>query len=214
MRSQRGGKAVACVYDTVGNASLRPEKSKTSELGLRYANGYVLGINYFETQINDLIAWRSQTLGTGQAYGAYYEPKNVSQAEIKGLETMASQRWNNWLFSGQYTRLLATNMDTGLQLDRRPKNSAAFSASTQLGQHKVSAIWQLASERFDSSGAYTLAGYGVLNLVDYYAIDRQWSVTARLENVTNKKYHLASSFGTPYATPQRSAYFTLRYTYR
>ena len=209
-----GGKAVACVYDTVGNAGLRPEKSKTSELGLRYANGYVLGINYFETQINDLIAWRSQTLGTGQTYGAYYEPKNVSQAEIKGLETIASQHWNNWQFSGQYTRLLATNMETGLQLDRRPKNSAAFSTSTQLGRHKVSAIWQLASERLDSSGAYTLAGYGVLNLVDHYAIDRQWSVTARVENVTNKKYHLATSFGTPYATPQRSAYFTLRYTYR
>lgn len=209
-----GGRAVACVYDTVGSASLRPEKSKTSELGLRYANGYVLGVNLFETQIHDLISWRSQTLGTGQAYGAYYEPKNVSQAEIKGLETTATQRFKDWVFSGQYTRLLATNIETGLQLDRRPKNSAALSASTQLGQHKVSAIWQLASQRLDSSGAYTLAGYGVLNLVDYYSINRQWSVTARLENVTNKKYHLATSFGTPYATPQRSAYLTLRYNYR
>ena len=118
------------------------------------------------------------------------------------------------MLSGQYTRLLATNMDTGLQLDRRPKNSASFSAGTQMGRHKVSAIWQLASQRLDSSGSYTLAGYGVLNLVDFYAIDRQWSLTARVENVTNKKYHLATSFGTPYANPQRSAYLTLRYNYR
>ena len=209
-----GGQAVACVYDTVGNANLKPERSKTSEIGLRYANGYVLGVNYFETQINDLIAWRSQTLGTGDAYGAYYAPQNVSRAQIKGLETSVSQRIGNWSMAAQYTRLLATNVDTGQQLDRRPKNSAALSAGTQWGQHKVSAAWQLASERLDSSGAYTLAGYGVLNLVDVYAIDRQWSVTARVENVTNKKYHLATSFGTPYATPGRSAYLTLRYNYR
>ena len=208
------GQSVACVYDTVGNANLRPERSKTSEIGLRYANGYVLGVNYFETQIQDLIAWKSQTQGAGQTYGAYYAPQNVSQAQIKGLETTLSQRVANWLVSGQYTRLLATNLETGQQLDRRPKNSAALTASTQWQKHKVSAIVQLASERLDSSGAYRLAGYGVLNLVDHYQIDPQWSVTARLENVTNKKYHLATSFGTPYATPQRSAYLTLRYHYR
>lgn len=207
------GRPIACVFDTVGNASLKPERSTTSELGLRYADGYTLGVNYFETQIHDLIAWKSQTLGTGEAYGAYYEPKNVSQANIKGLETSVSQRFSNWVLNGQYTRLLATNLDTGQQLDRRPKNSAAVSASTQVGRHKIAASWQLASERLDSSGAYKLAGYGVVNLVDSYQIDRQWSVTGRVENIVNKKYNLATSFGTPYATPQRSAYLTLRYNH-
>jgi vitamin B12 transporter len=209
-----GGRSVACVYDTVGNVSLKPERSKTSELGLRYSDGYVFRLNYFETQISDLIVWKSQTLGTGETYGAYYKPQNVSQADIKGLETSYSQRVGSWTLAGQYTRLLATNLDSGQQLDRRPKNSAALSASTAIQKHKITAIWQLASERLDSSGAYTLPGYGVLNLVDFYEINRQWSVTARVENVTNKKYHLATSFGTPYASPQRSGYVTLRYNYR
>jgi outer membrane cobalamin receptor len=32
--------------------------------------------------------------------------------------------------------------------------------------------------------------------------------------VLDKKYTLATAFGTPYATPGRSAYVTLRYSYK
>ena len=207
------GSPTPCVYDTVGNATLKPEKSKTSEVGFRYSDGYVVNLNYFETRITDLINWKSETLGAGETYGAYYQPQNISQAEIKGLETAVSQRFANWMVTGQYTRLLATNTDTGRQLDRRPKNSAAMTASTQIGKHKLAGSLQMASERLDSSGAYKLPGYGIVHLTDSYKFDQSWTLVGRVENVFNKKYALATSFGTPYATPERSAYLTLRYIY-
>jgi vitamin B12 transporter len=208
------GSRTPCVYDTVGNASLRPEKSKTAEIGMRYVDGYALSLNYFDTKISDLISWKSTEQGVGDAYGSYYQPVNVNQVTIRGLETGVRQRIADWFVAAQYTRLLAINQETGLQLDRRPKSSAALTLSKEIKSHKVSAMLQLASERLDSSGQNTLAGYGVLNVSDLYKIDANWSLLARVDNVLDKKYTLATSFGTPYATPGRSGYLTLRYSYK
>jgi vitamin B12 transporter len=208
------GAPTPCIYDTVGNATLKPEKSKTAEVGLRYVDGYSLKVNYFETEISDLISWKSSLQGQGDSYGAYYQPQNISAAKISGMETGVSQRIDDWLITAHYTRLLATNEDTGLQLDRRPKNSANIAISKGLQRHKVSASLQVASERLDSSGNVRLAGYGLLNVSDLYQINSEWSVVTRVENVLDKKYTLATAFGTPYATPGRSAYVTLRYSYK
>jgi outer membrane cobalamin receptor len=99
-------------------------------------------------------------------------------------------------------------------LDRRPKNSANIAISKGLQRHKISASIQVASERLDSSGNVRLAGYSLVNVSDLYQINSEWSVVTRVENVLDKKYTLATAFGTPYATPGRSAYVTLRYSYK
>jgi vitamin B12 transporter len=211
---QTWGAPTPCIYDTIGNATLKPEKSKTAEVGLRYVDGYSLKLNYFETEISDLISWKSSLQGQGDSYGAYYQPQNISAAKIRGMETGVSQRIADWFITAHYTRLLATNEETGLQLDRRPKNSANIAISKGLQRHKISASIQVASERLDSSGNVRLAGYGLMNLSDLYQINSEWSVVTRVENVLDKKYTLATAFGTPYATPGRSAYVTLRYSYK
>jgi vitamin B12 transporter len=208
------GAPTPCIYDTVGNTNLKPEKSKTAEVGLRYADGYNLKLNYFETQISDLISWKSALQGQGDLYGAYYQPQNISSAKIRGLEAGISQRVADWYVSAQYTHLLATNEDTGLQLDRRPKQSGALTVSKDIQKHKISGSLQMVSERLDSSGNIKLAGYSLLNVADLYRINSDWSVLTRIENMLDKKYTLATSFGTPYATPGRSLYVTLRYTYK
>lgn len=208
------GLPTLCIYDMVGNSSLKPEKSKTAEIGLRYVDGYALSLNYFETKISDLISWKSTVQGVGDAYGSYYQPVNVNEVRIRGLETGLSQRLADWFVGAQYTRLLAIDQETGLQLDRRPKDSAAITLSKEIKNHKVTAMLQLASERLDSSGRNILAGYGLMNVSDLYKIDPNWSLLARVDNVLDKKYTLATSFGTPYATPGRSAYLTLRYSYK
>jgi vitamin B12 transporter len=208
------GAPTPCIYDTIGNSTLKPEKSKTAEVGLRYVDGYTLKVNFFETQISDLISWKSSLQGQGDLYGAYYEPQNINAAKIRGLETAVNQRIADWFVAVQYTRLLATNEETRAQLDRRPKNNATVSISRAIQRHKISASLQLASERLDSSGSLRLAGYGLLNVSDLFQINSDWSVVTRLENVLDKKYTLATSFGTPYATPGRSAYVTLRYSYK
>ena len=208
------GSPTPCIYDTIGNSTLKPERSKTAEVGLRYVDGYTLKLNFFETQISDLIAWNSALQGQGDLYGAYYQPQNINTAKIRGIETGLSQRFAGWFTAIQYTRLLATNQETGAQLDRRPKNNATAVISRAIQRHKISASMQLASERLDSSGSLRLAGYGLINLSDHYQVNSDWSVVTRLENLLDKKYTLATSFGTPYATPGRSAYVTVRYSYK
>jgi vitamin B12 transporter len=205
------GSPTPCFYDFNGNLNLKPEQSKTSEIGMRYVDGFSAHVNYFETNISNLITWNSSVSGTGANYGAYYMPENLQSVNIRGLETGLSQQVGAWFFAGQYTRLLATNADKQQQLDRRPKNSAALTASTKMGSHKISASTVIASERLDSGGTVVLPGYAVLNLSDLITLNQAWSVQLRMENVLNRDYRVATSFGTPYATPGRSGYVTLRY---
>jgi len=40
-------------------------------------------------------------------------------------------------------------------------------------------------------------GYGLVNLTASYALDPEWSVKARWNNVFNREYELAQNFNTP-----------------
>jgi vitamin B12 transporter len=56
------------------------------------------------------------------------------------------------------------------------------------------------SARFDQAGEVgtsKMHGYGLLNLTATYAIDREWAVRARWNNVFNREYELAQNFNTP-----------------
>lgn len=207
------GAPTPCVYDTAGNPSLRPETSRTSELGLRYSGDFRLGFNYFETRVNDLINWDSRYGGSGQNYAQYWYPNNVSAARMRGFETSYSRSWNAWTAAAQWTWLNAINQATGLQLDRRPKQTASVSLGYRWAEHLTRAELLMVSSRLNNSGANTLPGYAVVNLSDSWKFSPSWALVARLDNLFNTSYvAVANGSQVPYATPTRSAYLTLRYT--
>lgn len=207
------GSPTPCAYDTAGNPNLRPETSRTSEVGLRYSGDFRFAINYFETQVKDLINWDSRYGGTGQNYVQYWYPNNLSAVRMKGLETSYSRTWKAWTTTAQWTWLNATNQDTGLQLDRRPKQTASVSLGYQWQAHMTRAELWMVSSRLNNSGANTLPGYALVNLSDSWKIAPNWTLIARVDNVFDTRYVLvANGSQTPYATPARSGYLTLRYT--
>lgn len=207
------GSPTPCAYDTAGNPNLRPETSRTSEVGLRYSGDFRFAVSYFETHVKDLINWDSRYGGTGQDYVQYWYPNNLSSVRMRGLEASYSRTWNAWTTAAQWTWLDAINQETGLQLDRRPKQTAAVSLGYRWLGHTTRAEVLMVSSRLNNSGANTLPGYALVNLSDSWKITPHWTLLARVDNVFDTRYVLvANGSQTPYATPTRSAYLTLRYT--
>lgn len=207
------GSPTPCAYDTAGNPNLRPESSRTSEIGLRYSSDFRFAVSYFETQVKDQINWDSRYGGTGQDFVQYWYPNNISAVRMRGLETSYSRSWNAWSTAAQWTLLNAVNQETGLQLDRRPKHSGSVSLGYRWMGHLTRAELLMVSSRFNNSGANTLPGYALVNLSDSWKIAPDWTLIARVDNVFDTRYVLvANGSQTPYATPMRSAYLTLRYS--
>jgi vitamin B12 transporter len=74
------------------------------------------------------------------------------------------------------------------------------------GLSKTSGSWTLGGEvvasgaRFDQPGeaeGSRMHGYGLLNLAATYAVNSEWSIRGRWNNVFNREYELAQGFNTP-----------------
>jgi vitamin B12 transporter len=212
-----GGTTYTDTYVTQGNPNLRPETSRSSELGLRYRQAtWNVGANLYETQIKNLIDWAPAITPGGIVGGAVlttysYQPANVSSARIRGLELTGHALGLGWDWTAAYTRLLAENLDTGNQLDRRPKDSLILAASRQFGAHRLRLEGSAYSERQDVQGTRQLAGYGLVNAIYEYALNKDTALGVRMENVFDKDYALARTSTRLYAAPGRGLFVTLRY---
>lgn len=208
-RSEFGGFA----FITEGNPELRPERSRSLELGLRQGlgGGFAFTANLYRTRVKDLIEWvASQTA----ADEFTYRPANLSKADIDGLELGLGGVLDGWRLDAQVDLLAAENAATGVQLDRRPERKLSLRLGRALGAGDWQAEVIAASARNDRNGTVRLAGYGLLNLAYRRPLGRDLEFSARLENALDQEYVLASSFAGDYNTLGRSLYLSLRYQNR
>jgi vitamin B12 transporter len=185
-------------YPGYGNTSLRPERSHSVETGLQYATDRfgVARISLFETQYRDLIA--SDIVSPG-----VYQAANVGRARVRGVEASWRGQVGATLVQASMTVQSPIDQDTDTVLSRRARRFGNVTVSHPFGPLRVGGTWQLAGARTD--GSVPLSGYNVVNVSARYQIDRCWFLDARVDNLLNKRYELAST----YNTPGRGAYFTL-----
>jgi vitamin B12 transporter len=197
-------------YISQGNPDLHPETSNSLELGLRHrlASGFSLGTNLYRTRVKDLIEWQATQTGPTEYT---YQPDNVSRAAIDGLDLTAAGRVGGWRLNGGLTFLKAENEATGDQLDRRPKRKLGLTVGHDLGGGAFQAEWTAASARNDRNATTRLGGYGIVNLAYRRPLGKDTDIQARVENLFDKDYVLASSFSGDYNTFGRSIFLTLRY---
>ena len=211
-----GGVTYSDTYVTRGNPTLKPETSRSGELGLSYRRAsWDAAVNLYETRVDDLIEWQpsiaSGGAGPGIATTYDYQPQNVSSARMRGIELSGHARWLNWDWYAALTRLLAVNLDTGRQLDRRPENSLTLNAARSFGKHGLRIEGSAYSERLDVNGSVRLPGYGLVNTAYEYALNRDTRLEIRIDNLFDKDYALASTSTRTYAVPGRGVFVTLRY---
>jgi vitamin B12 transporter len=92
--------------------------------------------------------------------------------------------------------------ESGKILARRAKEHGVIWLGQTWGDLEISGEVIASGKRFnDAENAITLSGYSLVNINAKYKIDNSWSLNARVNNLLDKSYTLASyaSAGTPSA---------------
>jgi len=190
-------------YPFFGNPALRPEHSRSAELGLGGSRSEAQwSLHAFETRTHDLIAFDSSFL-----------PANIETAVIRGAEGQLTVRRAASTASLTVTWLDPRNRTPGSAEDGNllPRR-ATLSGRLELGHQWASAYFtarlNAVGPRFeDLANTQRLGGYTTLDLLSSWAPAQQWSLEAKVANVSARHYETAAF----YPQDGRTGWITLRY---
>jgi vitamin B12 transporter len=190
-------------YPFFGNPALRPEHSRSVELGIDGSRAEAQwSLHTFETRVNDLIAFDSSFL-----------PANIETAVIRGAEGQLSVRRAASTASLVATWLDPRNRtpgsaDGGNLLPRRARLSGRLELGRQWASAHFTARLNAVGPRFeDLANTRRLGGYLTLDLLSTLVPAPQWSVEAKLANVSGRRYETAEF----YPQDGRTGWISLRY---
>ena len=186
-----------------GNPHLKPEKSRSAELGLsQQQETWNWALNAYQIRIDQLIALDSN-----------YFPSNISKARIRGVEAQLGANLAGWQLQAYLTWLQPRNDDGGANdgnvLPRRPGHTARVDLDRRFGAFGVGATINAAGRSYDdAANRHPLGGYASTDLRASWHFAPDWQVEARLANVFDRHYETVWYFN----QPGRSAFLTLRYS--
>lgn len=172
-----------------GNPSLRPERTRNSEIGLYYAaNGQRLDAVYFDNRLHDLIVYQ------------FPLTVNLDQARSDGLEVSYAGQFSDTGVKAALTVQNPRDTQTGLVLLRRAKSYGNFGVTQKVGAWQVGGEIQYSGTREDidinTFARTTLNSYNVVNLTANYALDKRLNLSLRADNLFNRDYMQAHGYNT------------------
>ena len=192
-------------YLTLPNPGLKPEKSDSYEVGVRFKNdkGNFELVGFYN-DYTDFID--SRVVGTeydGTAYDSVSTNENVGDVVIKGIEARASV----WLDStvgapeGTSLQVALAYADGENKSDDEPLDSVsplngviglAYDAPSDLWGSNLT--WTLVDGKkqkdISSDTGAASKGYGLLDMSAYYNVTPQLTIRANINNITDKKYRV------------------------
>lgn len=188
-------------YPGYGNPTLVPQLNHAHEIGLKYsAAGLNLGAVFYHNEIDGFILPATNT--------------QSSMALLRGMTLSADMQHGNSNYSVSYdyadprSRSAVPSADN-LRLVRVARNTLNMKVRHRVGEVAVFGELKLASDREDNnldfSGRDKLGGYGLLNLGANWRLNKEMSLLARINNITDKDYVLANG----YSMPGRNAFVAL-----
>lgn len=190
-------------YPGYSNPLLRPESSRSTELGLgQRLDTWHWQVNAYQTRINDLIAYDS----------TLFAPNNVEQARIRGVELTAGTRIGEWNVQGQLSTLDARNRSAGFsygkRLARRPSSSARLDVDRQFDAWGFGISGIAEAARWDDVGnSRRVGGYGTLDARVSWHFSSDWTLQANLTNAFDRNYETSAY----YQQPGREVSLSLRW---
>jgi vitamin B12 transporter len=211
------------LYSQYGNPALRPEDANGWDAGVEqhFLDGrVVVQATWFGRETRELIEFVScygvvtGTCATNTA-GGYYA--NVDRASAQGAELQATwQATSRLLIAGNYTYDHDVDRSPGaptygLQLPRRPRNTANLSASYVWPVKLTTAVALRYADRSydDAYDTIALQSYVLWDVRASYPLRPHLEVYGRIENVTDKHYETAYQYG----SLGRAAYAGVRYSF-
>jgi vitamin B12 transporter len=184
-------------YPGFNNPNLKPERARSTELGLQYAAGSVLArLSWFRTRYRDLVDYAPPA----------FTPVNVARARVQGVELTTSAELAGWRWRAGAT-VQQPEDGNGERLVRRARHYGSVDVGREFGQWRVQAQVVASGNRPDFDT--TLGGYTLFNLSGGYRVAPGLWLTAR---VTNLSDHLYATVYT-YPAPGRELYAGVAWNY-
>lgn len=190
-------------YPGFSNPLLRPESSRSSELGLgQRGDGWHWRLNAYQTTIDDLIAYDATR----------FMPNNIERARIRGVELRGDIRLGEWDVHGQLSTLDARNLSAGFnhgkRLARRPSSSARLDLDRQFGAWGFGISGIAEASRWDDAGnSLRVGGYGTADARVSWRFGNDWTLQANLANAFDRNYETSAY----YLQPGREVSLSLRW---
>ncbi len=186
------------LFDTTfgGNSDLQPEQAGSSEIAIEYnSQDYFFSLTYFDQQTEDLIRYiGSYPSGVNQ---------NVGKADSKGIELSIRKDWQQLTLTTSLSKTEATETVNGMvsKRIRVPKWAASVLANYR---HENMRVWLKGlyrDDRRDIQFSYPaqdviLESYTLWNLGASYQLEKNLTLSARVENLTDENYEEVFSYGT------------------
>jgi vitamin B12 transporter len=171
-----------------GSPTLTPQKNRASELGLKYQQD----------------AWSMGAVAYYNEIQGFINPATNIQsamATLSGVTLSAQVQSGATNYSVSYDYADPRTKPNDLRFVRIAKNVLNLSANHRWGSVNVFGELKLSSDREDNNlsftGRDTLAGYGLLNVGFNWKVQKDLTLLARVNNLTDKQYALANGYSVP-----------------
>ncbi|MCW8945517.1 MAG: TonB-dependent receptor [Sedimenticola sp.] len=174
-----------------GNPNLTPEESKSFELALKGKQSWGnWNINLFRTDIEGLIDWVEIAPFT-------YQPQNINQARIDGLEAGVTTQVAGWQLAGNVTLLDPRNKNTGKLLTDRSQRTLRIDVDRTFGKTDVGATFNARSRSYSNASNTLMAdGFGTFDLRASHHLDSDWTLRGQIRNLFDRDYETVRTYNT------------------
>ncbi|MEQ1529915.1 MAG: TonB-dependent receptor [Methylococcales bacterium] len=179
-------------YPNYGNPNLAPEESTSVEAGLAGKHDYFgWELRAYHTNISNLIT----PVMNPVTY--LYTAENIGKSQIDGLEAEVNTEFWGWNSKLSMTLLSPVNRETNAQLPRRSQKTLSFDLSKSFGPVDVGAFVLAQDHRYDNPGnTINVDGSVTVDLRSAYHINKNWLLSAKLNNLLDKNYQTVNTYNT------------------
>lgn len=182
-----------------GTPTLTPQQNRGGELGLKYNQGALsMGAVAYYNEVQGFINPATNVQN--------------SLAILRGVTLSLQAQRGDTSYSVSYDHADPRTRPNDLRFVRIAQKVLNANVTHRLGQVSVFGELKLSSNREDNNLTFTgrdvLAGYGLLNVGANWKINKDLSLLARVNNLTDSAYVLANG----YSTPGRNAFVSLAWS--
>ncbi len=190
-------------FPDYGNPHLKPEESTSFEAGLAGKYPWLQWeLRAYHTNIDNLISPVPDK-------NFNYMAQNLGRAQIDGLEAEIATQILGWQSKLNMNILSPVSRDSNTRLPRRADQTLSFDVSRSIADVDVGAKLLAQDHRFDNAqNTIKVGGYVTVDLRAAYHLNKNWTLSAKLNNLLDKEYHTVNT----YNTPGRNFFFTIQYS--
>lgn len=179
-------------YPGYANPSLRPEHSRTAEIGLNWRPTVDTDIDLvvYQTQLHDMIV----------SSAPLYVPFNVGRAQVRGFEASIAHRFDGqWRAKAWVDVREPIDRDTGLFIHNRDrfKTGAEISFAATESLDLSAKVLYAAGRHTNAANTAKSKPYVTVDIVADYRFDDVSSLKLSVENLFDEQYSTASGYRSP-----------------